>query len=53
MPSSPDKASWLDKREKSVLRAAMERDQDSSGDTPEHGLGAVLTIMRNKQVWYY
>ncbi|MEN3268600.1 MFS transporter [Pseudonocardia sp.] len=53
MPSSPDKASWLDKREKSVLRAAMERDQDNSGDTADHGLAAVLTIMRNKQVWYY
>ena len=53
MPNSPDKASWLNSREKTILKAAMQRDQDLSTDTEEHGLRAVVAILRNKPVWYY
>jgi MFS family permease len=53
MPSSPDKAPWLDPHEKTVLKAAMQRDQDVSADAQEHGLRAVMAILRNKPVWYY
>ncbi|WP_027947381.1 MFS transporter [Amycolatopsis taiwanensis] len=53
MPTSPAKAKWLDANEKRVLAAAIERDQDRSAESSDHGLRAVLAILRNPQVWYY
>ncbi|WP_322050599.1 MFS transporter [Paraburkholderia bannensis] len=53
MASQPESAKWLSKQEASQLSELIKRDRKTDDDRNAHGLKAVSSVLRNKQVWYY
>lgn len=53
MASRPASANWLSASEAQRLSDLIRQDRKDDDGNEDHGLAAIVAVLRNRQVWYY